>query len=234
MEKNGKKSIFSDFEPIFLLFGGVVTKNAFSKMFLTFWYAFFDTNLILWQHPQQFFYDLKNPFLKIFGKLIIFFKFLVFLHHPSKFGEFSLKIGGVIICQSWPLLAPFFIRALVFVNTQMINMAAGLKYFIVHWVDSLVSRGFYGHRLEEDGHMKEKTQRQRGRCCLCRFYTKVRHIASVQGIYQDSIWTFQMILFDYKQVRFVFFSSFQVRSREDPEKPTEGEVLFLNNEHSTV
>ena len=77
-------------------------------MFLTFWYAFFDTNLILWQHPQQFFYDLKNPFLKIFGKLIIFFKFLVFLHHPSKFGEFSLKIGGEIICQSWPLLTPFF------------------------------------------------------------------------------------------------------------------------------
>ena len=77
-------------------------------MFLTFWYAFFDTNLILWQHPQQFFYDLKNPFLKIFGKLIIFFKFLVFLHHPSKFGEISLKIGGEIICQSWPLLTPFF------------------------------------------------------------------------------------------------------------------------------
>ena len=108
IEKNGKKSIFSDFEPIFLLFGGVVTKNAFSKMFLTFRYAFFDTNLILWQHPQQVFYDLKNQFLKIFGKSIFFLIFLMFLHHPSKFGEISLKIGGEIICQSWPLLTPFF------------------------------------------------------------------------------------------------------------------------------
>ena len=108
MKKLEKKSIFSDFEPIFLLFGGVVTKNAFSKMFLTFWYAFFDTNLILWQHPQQVFYDLKNQFLKIFGKSIIFLIFWMFLHHPSKFGEFSLKIGGEIICQSWPLLTPFF------------------------------------------------------------------------------------------------------------------------------
>ena len=67
-----EKSIFSDFEPIFLLFGGVVTKNAFSKMFLTFRYAFFDTNLILWQHPQQVFYNFKNPFLEIFGKSINF------------------------------------------------------------------------------------------------------------------------------------------------------------------
>ena len=108
IEKIGKKSIFSDFEPIFLLFGGVVTKNAFSKMFLTFRYAFFDTKLILSQHPQQVFYNFKNPFLKIFGKSIIFLIFWMFLHHPSKFGEFSLKIGGEIICQSWPLLTPFF------------------------------------------------------------------------------------------------------------------------------
>ena len=106
--KKLKKSNFSDFEPIFFLFGGVVTKNAFSKMFLTFRYAFFDTNLILWQHPQQVFYDLKNQFLKIFGKSIIFLIFWMFLHHPSKFGEFSLKIGGEMICQSWPLLTPFF------------------------------------------------------------------------------------------------------------------------------
>ena len=103
-----KKSNFLDFEPIFFLFGGVVTKYAFSKMFLTFRYASFDTNLILWQHPQQVFYNFKNLFLKIFGKSIIFLIFWMFLHHPSKFGEFSLKIGGEIICQSWPLLTPFF------------------------------------------------------------------------------------------------------------------------------
>ena len=77
-------------------------------MFLTFRYASFDTNLILWEHPQQVFYDSKNHFLKIFGKSIIVWIFCMFLHHPSKFGEFSLKIGGEIICQSWPLLTPFF------------------------------------------------------------------------------------------------------------------------------
>ena len=82
-------------------------------MFLTFRYAFFDTNLILWQHPQQVFYDLKNQFLKIFGKSIFFFIFFMFLHYPSKFGEISLKIGGEMICQSWPLLTPFFIFRIV-------------------------------------------------------------------------------------------------------------------------
>ena len=119
-----KKSNFSDIEPLFFLFGGVVTKNAFSKMFLTFRYAFFDTNLILWRHPQQVFYDLKNQFLKIFGKSIIFLIFWMFLHHPSKFGEFSLKIGGEIICQSWPLLTLFFNFRIVqcdFASTQAGN-----------------------------------------------------------------------------------------------------------------
>ena len=104
-------------------------------MFLTFRYTFFDTKLILSQHPQQVFYNFKNPFLKIFGKSIIFLIFWMFLHHPSKFGEFSLKIGGEIICQSWPLLTPFF------------------NFHIVHfliWVESTVGghaiskRGLYG------------------------------------------------------------------------------------------
>ena len=77
-------------------------------MFLTFRYAFFDTKLILSQHPHQVFYNFKNPFLKIFGKSIILLIFWMFLHQPSKFGEISLKIGGEIICQSWPLLTPVF------------------------------------------------------------------------------------------------------------------------------
>ena len=91
-------------------------------MFLTFWYAFFDTKLILSQHPQQVFYNFKNPFLKIFGKSIIFLIFWMFLHHPSKFGEFSLKIGGEIICQSWPLLTPFF-------NFRIVHCVSGWKDF---------------------------------------------------------------------------------------------------------
>ena len=32
----------------------------------------------------------------------------MFIHHLSKFGKFSLKIVGEIICQSWLLLTPFF------------------------------------------------------------------------------------------------------------------------------
>ena len=132
-----KKSNFSDFEPIFFLFGGVVTKNAFSKMFLTFRYAFFDTKLILSQHPQQVFYNFKNPFLKIFGKSIIFLIFWMFLHHPSKFGEFSLKIGGEIICQSWPLLTPFFNFRIV---QWLVRSLLGCMYFSnegneIRWCD---------------------------------------------------------------------------------------------------
>ena len=68
--------------------------------------------------PPTGFLRFKNPFLKIFGKSIIFLIFWMFLHHPSKFGEFSLKIGGEIICQSWPLLTPFF------------------NFRIVHWYKS--------------------------------------------------------------------------------------------------
>ena len=34
--------------------------------------------------------------------------FWMFLHHPSKFGKFSLKICGEIIWQSWLLLTQFF------------------------------------------------------------------------------------------------------------------------------
>ena len=49
---------------IFLIFGGVVTKHAFSKMFP----IFFDTKHILSQHPQQVFGYFNNLFFfKIFG-----------------------------------------------------------------------------------------------------------------------------------------------------------------------
>ena len=82
---------------VFNLYPDIDKKEKLKKNFII---AFFDTKLILSQHPQQFFYNFKNPFLKIFGKSINFLIFWMFLHHPSKFGEFSLKIGGEIICQS--------------------------------------------------------------------------------------------------------------------------------------
>ena len=37
----------------------------------------------------------------------MFFCFFGCLYHPSKFGKFSLKIGGEIICQSWSLFNLF-------------------------------------------------------------------------------------------------------------------------------
>ena len=36
-----------------------------------------------------------------------FSKNWIFLHHHWKFGSFSLKIGGELICQSWPLQTLF-------------------------------------------------------------------------------------------------------------------------------
>ena len=45
---------------------------------------------------------------KIFGKSIIFWDFLdVYTPSHKKFGKFSLKIGGEIIFQSWPLFNLF-------------------------------------------------------------------------------------------------------------------------------
>ena len=51
----------------------------------------------------------------------------MFLHHPSKFGEFSLKIGGEIICQSWPLLTPFFNFRIVQCEIMQKNQWKGLN-----------------------------------------------------------------------------------------------------------
>ena len=46
---------FSDFEPTFLLFGGVCSKSAFSKKKFFLREDFFETTLDLNKHPQQVF-----------------------------------------------------------------------------------------------------------------------------------------------------------------------------------
>ena len=53
--KNCKNSYFSDFEPIFLLFGGVCSKKDFSKKKFFLREGFFETNLDLNIHSQQVF-----------------------------------------------------------------------------------------------------------------------------------------------------------------------------------
>ena len=56
---------FSDFEPFFLLFGGVCAKSPFYKKEFFLREDFFETNLDLRKHPQQVFLD-----------LFLFFKYL--------------------------------------------------------------------------------------------------------------------------------------------------------------
>ena len=63
---------FSDFKRIFSILGGVVTKNAFSKMFPIFKDDFFDTWLTLWQHPQQVFCCFNNIFSRYLEIKLIF------------------------------------------------------------------------------------------------------------------------------------------------------------------
>ena len=58
--------------------------------------------------PPTGFLRFKKSIFKDIWEINFFLIFWMFLHHPSKFGEFSLKIGGEMICQSWPLLTPFF------------------------------------------------------------------------------------------------------------------------------
>ena len=58
------------------------------------------------QHPQQVFCYFNNIFLA-YPTNHFFSIFWVFIHHPSKFGSFSLKIDREIICQSWPFQTLF-------------------------------------------------------------------------------------------------------------------------------
>ena len=46
-EKNICNLIFSDFKPVFFIFGGLVTRSAFSELNPIFLEEFFDTKLIL-------------------------------------------------------------------------------------------------------------------------------------------------------------------------------------------
>ena len=54
---------------------------------------------------QQVFYALKKE--RIFEKSIIFWIFWMFIHHSSKFGKFSLKIGGIFFFKVYHFLICF-------------------------------------------------------------------------------------------------------------------------------
>ena len=64
----------------------------------------------------------------------------MFIHHLSKFGKFSLKIGGEIIFQSWLLLTPFFNLTIVQLRgcppSWMLDWwAVILKSWMSEWLD---------------------------------------------------------------------------------------------------
>ena len=64
-----------------MVYGGLVAKSAFSKINPVFLDDFFDTKLILRQHPQQVFCYFHHFFSQKFGKGITFSNIWMFGHH---------------------------------------------------------------------------------------------------------------------------------------------------------
>ena len=111
--KNSKNSYFSDFEPIFLLFGGVCSKRDFSKKKFFLREGFFETNLDLNKHPQQVFWFFWAFFSNFFSKKNNHYILEELRQLCSKFHNFSMKIRGETRVQSWTFLALFFRKRIV-------------------------------------------------------------------------------------------------------------------------
>ena len=111
--KNSKNSYFSDFEPIFLLFGGVCSKRDFSKKKIFLREGFFETNLDLNKHPQQVFWFFWAFFSNFFSKKNNHYILEELRQLCSKFHNFSMKIRGETRVQSWTFLALFFRKRIV-------------------------------------------------------------------------------------------------------------------------
>ena len=111
--KNSKNSYFSDFEPIFLLFGGVCSKRDFCKKKFFLREGFFETNLDLNKHPQQVFWFFWAFFSNFFSKKNNHYILEELRQLCSKFHNFSMKIRGETRVQSWTFLALFFRKRIV-------------------------------------------------------------------------------------------------------------------------
>ena len=111
--KNSKNSYFSDFEPIFLLFGGVCSKSDFSKKKIFLREGFFETNLDLNKHPQQVFWFFWAFFSNFFSKKNNHYILEELRQLCSKFHNFSMKIRGETRVESWTFLALFFRKRIV-------------------------------------------------------------------------------------------------------------------------
>ena len=117
IEQNNKNPIYQNKNAFFFIFGGVVTRSAFYKMFTILREDFFFTpDSSCHKTPNRFFASLTIFFGDIWQTNYFFSIFWVFIHHQSKFGSFSLKIYREIICQSWPfqiLFWPLFHSAML-------------------------------------------------------------------------------------------------------------------------
>ena len=111
--KNSKISFFSEFEPIFLLFGGVCSKRDFCKKKFFLREGFFETNLDLNKHPQQVFWFFWAFFSNFFSKKNNHYILEELRQLCSKFHNFSMKIRGETRVQSWTFLALFFRKRIV-------------------------------------------------------------------------------------------------------------------------
>ena len=108
--KNSKNSYFSDFEPIFLLFGGVCSKRDFSKKKFFLREGFFETNLDLNKHPQQVFWFFWAFFSNFFSKKNNHYILEELRQLCSKFHDFSMKIQGETTVHNWTFMTLFFLK----------------------------------------------------------------------------------------------------------------------------
>ena len=95
---------FSDFEPFFLLFGGVCAKCPFYKTKSVLREDYFETNLDLRKHPEQVFWINFSFFKYKFSTFVFIWKIGELRELYAKFWNSMIKIHGEIIGQSWPLL----------------------------------------------------------------------------------------------------------------------------------
>ena len=107
IEQNNKNPIFQNKNAFFYIWGCCDKKCILQNVYDFTRGFFLYTWLILSQHPQQVFCFFNNIFWGYLANQLFFSIFWVFMHHPSKFGSFSLKIDQEINFQSWPFQTLF-------------------------------------------------------------------------------------------------------------------------------
>ena len=107
IEQNNKNPIFQNKNAFFLYLGVLWQEVHFTKC-LWFYERIFSLHLThLVTTPPTGFLLLWQYFWENLANQLFFSIFWVFMHHPLKFGSFSLKIDQEINFQSWPFQTLF-------------------------------------------------------------------------------------------------------------------------------